>query len=108
MKHIHTFESFLNEKKELNEGRRPAKVKIPANVATVVKKIMKENPWERGKEISEVIEKNWPDIVETAKMADNQEVLRVELSKKEYILEICKQIHLADFYFVGQLMKNYF
>ena len=102
MKHIHTFESFLSE------GHRPAKVKIPANVATVTKKIQKENPFKRGQEISDMIEANWADIIETAKNADDQEVLRVELSKKEYVVALCKQLNLADFYFVGQIMSNYF
>ena len=102
----------LNERIEypegVNEGHRPAKVKIPANVATVTKKIQKENPFKRGQEISDMIEANWADIIETAKNADDQEILRDELSKKEYVIDLCKKLNLDDFYFVGQIMKNYF
>ena len=102
MKNLSTFEEFLNE------GHRPAKVKIPTNASTVIKKIQKENPFKRGKEISDMIEANWTDIIETAKGTEDQEILRGELSKKEYVIDLCKKLNLDDFYFVGQIMKNYF
>jgi len=93
---------------EMNEGHRPAKVKIPTNASTVIKKIQKENPFKRGKEIADMIEENWSDIIETSKGTANQEIFRDELSKKEYVIDLCKKLNLDDFYFVGQIMKNYF
>lgn len=93
---------------EMNEGHRPAKVKIPTNASTVIKKIQKENPFKRGKEISDMIEANWSDIIETSKGTADQEIFRDELSKKEYVIDLCKKLNLDDFYFVGQIMKNYF
>jgi len=93
---------------EMNEGHRPAKVKIPTNASTVIKKIQKENPFKRGKEIADMIEENWSDIIETSKGTANQEIFRDELSKKEYVIDLCDKLNLDDFYFVGQIMKNYF
>jgi hypothetical protein len=93
---------------EMNEGHRPAKVKIPTNASTVIKKIQKENPFKRGKEIADMIEENWSDIIETSKGTEDQRIFREELSKKEYVIDLCKKLNLDDFYFVGQIMKNYF
>ena len=80
-------------------------VKVPANASTVTNKVMKENPWRRGKEISEMITQNWTDIASTANGAANKQDFTAKFTAKPYVKEICKQLSLADQYFTSKVIK---
>jgi hypothetical protein len=102
MKHIHTFESFLNE--SINE----AKTSIPSKVSTVVNKIKLADPWSRGEKIANMIETNWDDIVATAKENPDSGKFMSELYKKDYVIALGKELYLAVDHLMGTIVKSYF
>ncbi len=102
MKHIHTFENFVNE--AINE----AKTSIPSRVSTVVNKIRKDNPWSRGEKIANMIETNWDDIVTTAKENPNRGNFMSALYQKDYVEALGKELHLAVDHLMGTIAKSYF
>jgi hypothetical protein len=111
MKHIQTFESFLNEnfeELELNEAAKLKKVSLPAKHSTVTNKILKTNPWKFGKEIADMVEQNWNDIINTAKNVQYQHQLVDELKKKDYIIEMAEKHSLDVGHFVQTGIANYF
>lgn len=107
MKHIKTFESFLNEA-ELNEARGTKKLSIPAKMTTVTNKIKINNPWTSGQRIAEVFEKNWDDILDTAKSASYQYQFSDALAKKDYMIELSTTLHLDINHMLSTIILNYF
>jgi hypothetical protein len=107
MKNLTTFEEFLNEA-QLNEAKKAKKLSIPAKMTTVIKKIEKDNPWFSGKKISEVFEKNWDDIIETAKSLQYQHEFINALAKKDYMIELSKNMRLDIGHMLTTIMENYF
>jgi hypothetical protein len=105
MKHIKLYEEFVNE------GINPYyKVinKIPSKPSTVVNKILKVNPWKRGTEIAATIEKNYSDIVDSAKDKRYQRELVDVLVTKDYMIEMSKKYNLAIGFMVRSLLNTFF
>lgn len=105
MKHIQLFEEFVNE------GINPRyKVinKIPSRPSTVINKILKVNPWKRGTEIAETIEKNWSDIVDSAKDKQYQRELVDALVTKDYMIEMSDKYRLDIHYMVRNILDTFF
>ena len=102
MKHIQSFEDFVNE--SINE----AKTSIPSKVSTVVNKIKKDNPWDRGEKIANMIETNWDDIVATAKENPDRGNFKTAIYKKDYVVALGKELYLAVDNLMGRIIKSYF
>jgi hypothetical protein len=102
MKNLHTFEEFVNE--AINEAR----TSIPSKVSTVVNKIKLADPWDRGEKIANMIETNWDDIVATAKENPDRGNFMSALYKKDYVIALCKELHLAVDHMMGRIVKSYF
>ena len=107
MKHIKTFENFLNEA-ELNEATGTKKLSIPAKMTTVTNKIKKNNPWSRGEIIAEVFEKNWDDILDTAKSASYTNQFIDALAEKDYFIELSTDLRLNVYHMLSTIVLNYF
>jgi hypothetical protein len=105
MKHIKLFEDFVNE--GINPYHKPIN-KMPARPSTVINKIIKANPWKRGTEIADTIEKNWSDIVDTAKDKQYQRELVSELVTKDYIIEMSKKYNLDIDFMVRNILDKFF
>jgi DUF4097 and DUF4098 domain-containing protein YvlB len=105
MKHIKLFEDFVNE--GINPYYKPIN-KIPARTSTVINKIIKVNPWKRGTEIANTIEKNWSDIVDSAKDKQYQRELVDILVNKDYMIEMSDKYRLDIHFMVRNLLDTFF